>query len=65
MAAQGFHDRRPEPFGATMRHVQRVIDRVGIIRALGLAALNIAGSFYAILPLMTLLAAIALGSISL
>ncbi|WP_431843942.1 winged helix-turn-helix domain-containing protein [Calidifontibacter indicus] len=32
LAAQGFHDRRPEPFGATMRHVQRVIDRVGIIQ---------------------------------
>ena len=33
---------------------------VGLRRVAGLAALNIAGSFYAILPLMTLLAAIAL-----
>lgn len=32
LAAQGFHDRRPEPFGASMRHVQRVIDRVGIVQ---------------------------------
>lgn len=32
LAAQGFHDRRPEPFAATMRHLQRVIDRVGIVQ---------------------------------
>lgn len=32
LAAQGFHDRRPEAFAASMRHVQRVIDRVGIIQ---------------------------------
>ncbi len=32
LAAQGFHDRRPAPSTATMRHVQRVIDRVGIIQ---------------------------------
>ena len=29
IAAQGFLDPRPEPFGATMRHVQRVIDHAG------------------------------------
>src|SRR6476659_1321628 len=32
IAAQGFLDPRPEPFAATMRHVQRVIDRVGIVQ---------------------------------
>jgi hypothetical protein len=32
IAAQGFLDPRPEPFAATMRHVQRVIDRVGVIQ---------------------------------
>ena len=32
LAAQGFTDPRPAPGEATMRHVQRVIDRVGIIQ---------------------------------
>lgn len=32
LAAQGFHDPRPAPFAATMRQVQRVIDRVGIVQ---------------------------------
>lgn len=32
IAAQGFLDPRPAPFTATMRHVQRVIDRVGVIQ---------------------------------
>ncbi len=32
IAAQGFLDPRPAPFAATMRHVQRVIDRVGVIQ---------------------------------
>ena len=32
IAAQGFLDPRPEPFGATMRHLQRVIDRVGVVQ---------------------------------
>jgi len=32
LAAQGFLDPKPSPFGATMRHVQRVIDRVGVIQ---------------------------------
>ena len=32
IAAQGFLDPRPEPFAATMRHVQRVVDRVGVIQ---------------------------------
>ncbi len=32
IAAQGFLDPRPEPFAATMRHVQRVIDRVGVVQ---------------------------------
>ncbi|GAA2745436.1 winged helix-turn-helix domain-containing protein [Terrabacter aerolatus] len=32
IAAQGFLDPRPEPFEATMRHVQRVVDRVGVIQ---------------------------------
>ncbi len=32
IVAQGFADPRPAPGSATMRHVQRVIDRVGIIQ---------------------------------
>ena len=32
LVAQGFADPRPAPGEATMRHVQRVIDRVGIIQ---------------------------------
>ena len=32
IAAQGFLDPRPEPFTATMRHVQRVVDRVGVVQ---------------------------------
>jgi uncharacterized protein YcaQ len=32
IAAQGFLDPKPEPFGATMRHVQRVLDRVGVVQ---------------------------------
>ncbi|MEW1953958.1 crosslink repair DNA glycosylase YcaQ family protein [Terrabacter sp. NPDC080008] len=32
LAAQGFLDARPEPFTATMRHVQRVVDRVGVVQ---------------------------------
>ena len=32
IVAQGFADPRPAPGAATMRHVQRVIDRVGIIQ---------------------------------
>jgi uncharacterized protein len=32
IVAQGFVDPRPAPGAATMRHVQRVIDRVGIIQ---------------------------------
>jgi uncharacterized protein YcaQ len=32
LAAQGFADARPAPWTATMRHVQRVIDRVQIIQ---------------------------------
>ena len=32
LAAQGFADGKPAPGAATMRHVQRVIDRVGIIQ---------------------------------
>ncbi|WP_460466363.1 winged helix-turn-helix domain-containing protein [Calidifontibacter terrae] len=32
VAAQGFHDPRPAPSEATTRHVQRVIDRVGIVQ---------------------------------
>ncbi|MCU1536446.1 MAG: hypothetical protein JWP82_797 [Humibacillus sp.] len=32
IAAQGFLDPRPEPFAATTRHLQRVIDRVGVVQ---------------------------------
>ena len=32
LAAQGFGDPRPAPFAATMRHVQRVVDRVHVIQ---------------------------------
>jgi len=32
IAAQGFLDPRPAPFTATMRHVQRVVDRVGVVQ---------------------------------
>ncbi|MDN5790058.1 MAG: winged helix DNA-binding domain-containing protein [Micrococcales bacterium] len=32
IAAQGLLDPRPEPFTATMRHVQRVIDRVAVVQ---------------------------------
>src|SRR5665811_2127148 len=32
IAAQGFAEPKPAPGAATMRHVQRVIDRVGIIQ---------------------------------
>jgi len=32
IAAQGFLDPRPAPFAATMRHVQRVVDRVGVVQ---------------------------------
>lgn len=32
LAAQGFADPRPAPFTATMRHVQRVIDRVQVVQ---------------------------------
>jgi uncharacterized protein YcaQ len=32
IAAQGFLDPRPEPFAATARHVQRVLDRVGVVQ---------------------------------
>ena len=32
IAAQGFLEPRPEPFTATMRHVQRVVDRVGVVQ---------------------------------
>lgn len=32
LAAQGFADPRPEPFGATMRHLQRVIDRLQVVQ---------------------------------
>jgi uncharacterized protein YcaQ len=32
IAAQGLLDPRPEPFTATMRHVQRVVDRVGVVQ---------------------------------
>jgi uncharacterized protein len=32
IAAQGFLDPQPEPFTATMRHVQRVVDRVGVVQ---------------------------------
>ena len=32
LAAQGFADSKPEPWAATMRHVQRVIDRVQVVQ---------------------------------
>ena len=32
LAAQGFADPQPEPWAATMRHVQRVIDRVQVVQ---------------------------------
>jgi uncharacterized protein YcaQ len=32
LAAQGFADPKPEPWAATMRHVQRVIDRVQVVQ---------------------------------
>jgi hypothetical protein len=32
IAAQGFLDPRPDPFAATMRHVQRVVDRIGVVQ---------------------------------
>ena len=32
LAAQGFTDRRPAPFRATSAHLQRVLDRVGIVQ---------------------------------
>src|SRR6478736_5893765 len=32
IAAQGFLDPRPEPFAATMRHVQRVVDHVQVVQ---------------------------------
>jgi uncharacterized protein len=32
LAAQGFGDPKPEPWAATMRHVQRVIDRVQVVQ---------------------------------
>ena len=30
--SQGFLDPRPQPFAASMRHIQRVIDRVGVVQ---------------------------------
>ncbi|HET7400006.1 MAG TPA: crosslink repair DNA glycosylase YcaQ family protein [Intrasporangium sp.] len=32
LAAQGFLDPRPAPWTATMRHMQRVLDRVGVVQ---------------------------------
>ena len=32
VAAQGFADPKPEPWAASMRHVQRVIDRVQVVQ---------------------------------
>jgi uncharacterized protein len=32
LAAQGFADPKPDPWAATMRHVQRVIDRVQVVQ---------------------------------
>ena len=32
IAAQGLLDPRPQPFAASMRHIQRVIDRVGVVQ---------------------------------
>ncbi|MDF8262903.1 winged helix-turn-helix domain-containing protein [Luteipulveratus flavus] len=32
LAAQGFRDIKPAPWAATSRHVQRVIDRVGVVQ---------------------------------
>src|SRR5438045_2583506 len=32
LAAQGFADPKPEPWAATMRHVQRVIDLVQVVQ---------------------------------
>jgi uncharacterized protein YcaQ len=32
LAAQGFTDRRPAPFRATSAHLQRVLDRVGVVQ---------------------------------